>query len=92
MKAQSLLICRKPRTHEKDDFKTACVKLFKVNNPHTTGALPTNEVEYANVEKVVIKGFTVQDILEGNDLIINDVGEVSVTHSDKTHEVLVEKV
>ena len=73
----SVLISRSPR-HGKDEFKTAVIKLFTVNDPHKTTEMPTHTFEHHNIEKVVIKGKHVDYYLEGNDLILNSAGSITI--------------
>jgi hypothetical protein len=74
---KSVLVTRLPRKND-NEFKTASIKLFKLNNPHMTNELPVETLEYENVEKVIIKEKEVDYFLEGNDLIINNLEEVNV--------------
>lgn len=73
----SVLISRFPRKDD-NEFKTASIKLFKVNDPHKTTELPTKTLEYANIEKIIIKKKDVEYYLEGNDLILNNVNELVI--------------
>ena len=85
-KTQSVLISRTPRK-EGAEFKTAVVKLFDINCAHKTTELPKETLEFENIEKVCIKKKHVDYFLEGNDLILNDVGEVTVEQKDSVVEI-----
>ena len=74
---KSILVTRLPRKGD-NEFKTASIKLFKINNPHMTEELPIKTIEYENVEKIIIKEKEVNYFLEGNDMIINDLTEVKI--------------
>jgi hypothetical protein len=74
---KSVLVTRLPRKND-NEFKTASIKLFNINNPHMTEELPIETLEYENVEKIIIKEKEVDYFLEGNDLIINNLEEVNV--------------
>jgi len=80
---KSILVARLPRKGD-NEFKTAIIKLFEVNDPHKTSELPTEELEYDNIERVEIKGKTVDYFLEGNDIIINDVGNITIEQQNTT--------
>ena len=74
---KSVLVTRLPRKND-NEFKTASIKLFNINNPQMTEELPIETLEYENVEKIIIKEKEVDYFLEGNDLIINNLEEVNV--------------
>ena len=75
---KSVMIGRMPRK-EGEMFKTASFGFYDVNNPHITGEFPTDSIEVPNIEKVRIIGLQLTYYLEGNDLIINDLEELTVT-------------
>ncbi len=77
--AKSALIGRLPRK-EGDKFKTAVIRLYDVNNPHKTTEFPKKTFEFTNTEKVRIRSLTSSYYLEGNDLVINDLEELSIEH------------
>ncbi len=72
------MIGRKPRVGE-NEFKTALITMFAKNNPHKCAEVPTDTVEIENIEKVRIKDLVnISYYLEGNDMVINDLEEVSI--------------
>ncbi|MFH1668561.1 MAG: hypothetical protein ABIA62_01395 [Candidatus Woesearchaeota archaeon] len=77
--AKSALIGRLPRK-EGDKFKTAVIRLYDVNNPHKTTEFPKKTFEFTNTEKVRIRKLSASYYLEGNDLVINDLEELDITH------------
>jgi len=85
-KTKSILITRLPRKGD-NEFKTASIKLFKVNDPHKTTEFPTKELEYDNVEKVILKKFKINYFLEGNDLIINDLKSINIEKKKNIIEI-----
>jgi hypothetical protein len=92
---KSILIGRLPRK-ETDTYKTAVVRLYNVNNPHKTTEFPTKTIEFDNTEKVRIRRLNVSYYLEGNDMVINDLEEIFITHEDnklviKGYQLEVEK-
>jgi hypothetical protein len=78
---KSALIGRLPR-NDKDTYKTAVVRLFNVNNPHKTTEFPFKTYEFENTEKIRIRRLNASYYLEGNDLVINDLEEIFITHED----------
>jgi hypothetical protein len=78
---KSALIGRLPRKEE-DTFKTAVVRLFNVNNPHKTTEFPFKTYEFENTEKVRIRRLNISYYLEGNDVVINDLDEIFISHEN----------
>lgn len=85
-KTKSLLVTRLPRKGD-NEFKTASIKLFNINDPHKTTEFPAKELEYENIEKIIIKNMEINYFLEGNDLIINDLKEVSIDKKGTVVEI-----
>ena len=73
---KSAMLSRKPRAKEEDDFKTAVIALFEVNNPHKAGAEPTKILEYPNIEKIRVRR--------------SDDNKVVTAISDADHQLLVD--
>lgn len=78
---KSVLIGRLPRAEGKT-FKTAVIRLYNVNNPHKTTEFPTKTYEFSDIEKIRIRRMNVSYYLEGNDIVINDLDEIFITHED----------
>ncbi|MFA5797914.1 MAG: hypothetical protein WC916_07840 [Candidatus Woesearchaeota archaeon] len=94
-KTTSVLISRTPAA-DGAEFKTAIIRFYTVNNPHKTTEFPTLTYEFSNIEKVRIMGLNVSYYLEGNDIVINDLEEIYITHEGikillKGYQHLVEK-
>jgi hypothetical protein len=81
VKAKSALVGRLPRA-EGSKFKTAVIRLFNVNNPHKTTEFPIKTYEFTNTEKIRLKKLNASYYLEGNDLVVNDLEEISILHED----------
>ena len=77
IKATCAIVSRKP-AFKTDEFKTASIGLYNINNPHKNNSFPTTIYEFTNIEKVRIKGLNVSYYLEGNDIIINDLEELKI--------------
>jgi len=74
-KTKSVMLSRKPRANEDDEFKTALIALYKVNNPHKTGDVPTEDLN-------------VSYYLEGNDLVINDLKSIDLGVDEENHKIV----
>ena len=75
--AQSITISRKPGA-DKNQPKTAFIGLFKENNPHLKALPPLEILEIPEVEEISIKQLNVSLFLRGNDLIINNLKEITL--------------
>ncbi|MBN2142919.1 hypothetical protein JW711_06345 [Candidatus Woesearchaeota archaeon] len=82
IKTKSVLISRHKRESPDDDYKTAILRFFSVNNPHMQEVFPDKVIIYTNTEKIRIMGFNVSYYLEGNDIVINDLEELKIKHED----------
>ena len=87
-KTKSVMLSRKPRANEDDEFKTALIALYKVNNPHKTGEVPTEVLEFTNMEKVRIRDLSASYYLEGNDLVINDLKSIDLGVDEENHKIV----
>ena len=85
-KTKSILVTRMPRKGD-SEFKTASIKLFKVNDPHKTTELPTKMLEYDNIEKILLKNLNIDYYLEGNDIIINNLQEIDIEKKGSVIEI-----
>ncbi|MBW3015621.1 hypothetical protein KY330_04320 [Candidatus Woesearchaeota archaeon] len=61
------------------------VKLFGMNNPHLTDEVPTESLEFENIHRVIMKGFEVNFLPRGADLIMNDLTKIKVESDGKGH-------
>lgn len=85
-KTKSVLVARLPRKDD-NEFKTASIKLFNVNDPHLTQVMPIEDIEYENVEKIKIKNLELNYFLEGNDLIINNLEKINIEKKENIVEI-----
>ena len=75
---KSLTLSRKPGK-DRDGLWTAFIGLFEEKNPHLKGKVPTEVVEFREVEKVRIHDLrNISYYLMGSDLIINNLEEVTI--------------
>ena len=75
--ARSVILGRKPAEQD-GKFKTLLVALFNSNNPHKKGEIPLQVLEFENCEQASVQGLNAAYYLEGNDLVINDLQQISV--------------
>lgn len=91
-KAKSILIGRKGRTAiakmEDSDDRPCFIALFDNNNPHTKGEEPREIIEYVGHRIIIKNASELSYLLAGNDILINDVEEISVEHNPHGHIVV----
>ena len=87
-KTKCAMLGRKPRANEDDDYKTAVIALFEKNNPHKTGETSTKVLEFPNMEKVRVRDLNVSYYLEGNDIIINDLTEITLEIDEDKRKIV----
>lgn len=80
-KTKSLILGRKKR---KGDYYPCFVNLFSENDPHLSKEVPDQFLDYEKVKKVDIKGLDCIYLPAGNDIVINDLKEVSITQKNYT--------
>ncbi|PIN76796.1 hypothetical protein COV17_01065 [Candidatus Woesearchaeota archaeon CG10_big_fil_rev_8_21_14_0_10_36_11] len=79
---KSITISRKPGKN-KDGFWTAFIGLFNENNPHLKAKAPFEVLNIPDVEKVRIHELrNVSYYLMGNDIIINNLKELTIEKDD----------
>ena len=80
VKVKSVIISRKPSHDKEEGLWSACIGLFKENNPHLKGRAPFQVIEIPEVEKVRIRDLrNISYYLRGNDVVINNLQEVKIT-------------
>jgi len=81
-KVKSVVISRKPGK-DKDGLWSAFIGLFGENNPHLKAKSPIDVLEIKEIEKVRIKELkNISYYLMGNDIVINDLEEVTISVAD----------
>jgi hypothetical protein len=79
---KSIIIGRKKR-EDGEEFSPCFIALFSVNKPHKGGKVPDKIVDFKEVRKVVIKNLDIEYQLEGSDIVIQNLSDLSI---DKTSE------
>ena len=76
--AKSIIIGRKKRKSEEDDFSPCFIALFKINKPHTSGQVPERILDFDAVRKVTISGLNCDYHLSGSDIVIDNLAELVI--------------
>jgi hypothetical protein len=71
-KAKSALV---GRSGKRDEYGNGPVfiHLFDINDPHKANVVPTQFIDFKSIHKIVFKGLTVNFLLAGSDILINDL-------------------
>lgn len=77
-KVKSIILGRKNREHKTDDDYPLFISLFDINNPHTSGKVPKDMLDFPHIHKVIIKGLDINYLLGGNDIIINNLETITI--------------
>ncbi len=75
--AKSIIIGRKKRK-EGQEYSPCFIALFNTNKPHRDGKVPDKILDFDEVRKVDVKGLDFEYQLEGSDIIIQDLVELSI--------------
>ena len=91
-KTKSIIVGRKKKTIDnsksKDPSRPCFVALFDMNYPHRQSEPPKKILEFERNHKVIIrKPGELHYLLEGNDLVVNDLHEIDV-YEDKGHVIV----
>ncbi|MBI4449090.1 hypothetical protein HY641_03630 [Candidatus Woesearchaeota archaeon] len=77
--ATSIMISRRKTSDAAELPYVVDVKLFEVNDPQKSTALPFQSHEWNGIEEVVITGTALSYCIRGNDIVINDAGTLDVS-------------
>jgi hypothetical protein len=80
LQTKSVLVSQLDDDKSDNQYKTAVLRLFDVNNPHMKDVFPTSVYKFSNTEKVRIRRLNVSYYLEGEDIVVNDLEELYITH------------
>ncbi len=80
--AKSIIIGRKKRK-EGQEYSPCFIALFTANKPHRDGKVPDKILDFDEVRKVDVKGLDFEYQLEGSDIIIQDLTEVSIDEKNE---------
>jgi len=82
-KTKSAIIGRK-KGDEDSKTRPCFVNLFNTNNPHLSKDVPNTCLDFDKIHKVIIKNKDVNYLLQGNDLVLNDLKEIEIKQ-EKEH-------
>jgi len=83
-KAKSAIIGRKGKRDEEGN-SPVFVNLFDVNNPHKTKKFPKKFIDFEKIHKIVIDGLSISYLIEGSDILINDLIEIDIEEKEPEH-------
>ena len=83
-KTKSVIIGRKGKRDD-DGNSPVFVNLFDINNPHKTAEVPKEMIDFEKIHKIVIDKLTISYLIEGSDILINDLEEIEVEEKEPGH-------
>jgi hypothetical protein len=81
---KSAIIGRKKKLPESQKDRPCFLHLFDHNNPHTSGQVPQEMHEFL-AHKIFFKGLDFEYLVEGNDILINDLTELTILEKEPGH-------
>ena len=75
---KSIIIGRKKRPNKDDEAYPCFVHLFNMNDPHESGRVPAQMLDFEDVQRIVLTGLSLSYLLAGNDLVVNDLKHVEI--------------
>jgi len=85
-KTKSAIIGRK-KGDENSTTRPCFVNLFNINNPHLSEDVPDKCLDFDKVHKIVIKSKDINYLLQGNDLVLNNLKEIEIKQ-EKEHLIV----
>lgn len=83
-KAKSIIVGRKKGDDE--DVRPCFISMFNGNDPHKTGEVPFEVLDFDAIHKIIIQGLDVSYLLPGNDLVVNNLESFDVdVHGEHIH-------
>lgn len=90
-KAKSAIIGKKGKMDENENYPIF-VNLFDENNPHKDAdTTPKKFLEFPKVHKIIVKGLTVEYLLVGKDMVINDLESIKLGIEGDGHLIITGK-
>lgn len=77
--AKSIIIGRKKRKSEDDEFSPCFIALFSISNPHKSGQVPDKILDFDAIERVAITGLDCEFELTGSDIVIDNLTELNIS-------------
>ena len=79
-KTKSAVIGRKKVAEDKYN---CIISLFDVNDPHLSKKVPTEPLEFENIDHVHINGLNFKFCLMGNDIVLNNLKSIDIEFNEK---------
>lgn len=90
-KTKSAIIGKKGKMDENENFPIF-VNLFDVNDPHKDpDTIPKKFLEFESIHKIIIKGLTVEYLLIGKDMVLNNLESINLNVEEDGHLVITGK-
>ncbi len=80
----SAIIGRKGKRDD-DGNSPVFVNLFDINNPHKTAEVPKKMIDFSKIHKIFINNLNISYLIEGSDILINDLEEIDIKEKEPGH-------
>jgi len=81
IEAKSAIVGRKGKRDEEGN-SPVFVNVFKINNPHKTSEVPIKFTDFDKIHKINIHKLTLSYLIEGSDILINNLKWIEVKERD----------
>lgn len=78
---KSAIVGRKGKRDEEGN-SPVFVNLFKINDPHKTSEVPFKFLDFNKIHKIIIHDLTVNYMIEGSDILINNLKFIEVKEKE----------
>jgi hypothetical protein len=79
--AKSAIVGRKGKRDE-EGSSPVFVNLFRINDPHKSSEVPFKFLDFEKVHKINISKLSLSYLIEGSDILINDLKWIDVKEKD----------
>jgi len=87
---KSIIISKRPKKKGEIN-REFMVALFDINDPHKTIETPKENIKFNNITRVIVKGLDVHYLVEGSDVLINNLKQIDI-RKDKQGHLTVRKI
>ena len=82
-KVKSIIIGRKKNESKSLQGRPCFISMFDINDPHIKNISPKKILDFKSIKKIILKGFEVNYLLEGNDILVNNLSSLVIQQNQK---------
>ena len=87
-KVKSIIIGRKKNEGKELLGRPCFISMFDTNDPHIKNISPKKILDFKSIKKVILKGFEVNYLLEGNDILVNNLSSLEIKQNPKNKHLI----